>query len=64
MFNEYKRRDFSEDYSPFVLNIEELATIYHFPGGVAQTPNFLQDYYQRKLKRRLIYLLNMSDALC
>jgi len=40
MFNEYKRRDFSEDYSPFVLNIEELATIYHFPGGVAQTPTF------------------------
>ncbi|MBU1046607.1 hypothetical protein KKH36_02405 [Patescibacteria group bacterium] len=40
MFNEYKRRAFSEDYGAFVLNTEELATIYHFPGGVAQTPTF------------------------
>ena len=38
IFNRYKRREFSDDYSPFVLNTEELATIYHFPGGVAQTP--------------------------
>lgn len=29
----YKRR-------PFVLNTEELATIYHFPGRVAETPTF------------------------
>ncbi|MEX0935117.1 MAG: hypothetical protein WDZ70_02230 [Candidatus Paceibacterota bacterium] len=26
--------------SPFILTTEELATIYHFPGGVAQTPTF------------------------
>ncbi|OGZ07357.1 MAG: hypothetical protein A2762_04735 [Candidatus Lloydbacteria bacterium RIFCSPHIGHO2_01_FULL_54_11] len=29
----YKRK-------PFILNAEELATIYHFPGGVAETPTF------------------------
>jgi hypothetical protein len=29
----YKRK-------PFILNTEELATIFHFPGGVAETPTF------------------------
>lgn len=38
----YKRRSFF--YTPFassplIMNTEELATIYHFPGSVAQTPN-------------------------
>lgn len=26
------------DYSPFVMNTEELATVYHFPGDSARTP--------------------------
>ncbi len=38
IFNSFKRRTFSRDRQPFVLNTEELATIYHFPGGVVQTP--------------------------
>jgi len=40
IFNSFKRRAFSPEYRPFVLNTEELATIYHFPGGVIQTPTF------------------------
>ncbi len=40
LFNSFKRRSFSAEYRPFVLNTEELATIYHFPGGVIQTPTF------------------------
>jgi hypothetical protein len=32
-YSPYKRK-------PFVLNIEELATIFHFPGGVSETPTF------------------------
>jgi hypothetical protein len=43
MLDAYKRRAYF--YKPFkkshfVMNTEELATIYHFPGGVAATPTF------------------------
>jgi len=43
MFDAYKRRSFfyvPYRRKPFVLNMEELATIFHFPGGVAETPTF------------------------
>lgn len=43
MFDAYRRRSwFFPPYErkPFILTSEELATIYHFPGGVAETPTF------------------------
>jgi len=42
-FEAYKYRSWfylPRKMKPFVLTIEELATLYHFPGGVAQTPTF------------------------
>ncbi len=43
MFNAYRARGyFYHPYKlpPFILNAEELATIYHFPGRVSETPSF------------------------
>ncbi len=43
IFDAYKKRSYfylPYKRKPFVLNTEELATIYHFPGGVAETPTF------------------------
>lgn len=42
-FKAYKQRAWfylPRKLKPFVLTSEELATLYHFPGGVAQTPTF------------------------
>ncbi len=38
-YSPWKNKKFHSS-KPFVLNIEELATIYHFPGSVSSTPTF------------------------
>lgn len=41
MFDAYRRRSYFYPpyvYKPFIFNTEELATVYHLPGSVAQTP--------------------------
>ncbi len=43
MFDSYRRRSYfypPYKYPAFVLNTEELATLYHLPGQVAETPTF------------------------
>lgn len=44
MFKAYHRRSYfyapHKRSKPMVLSTEELASIYHFPGGVAQAPTF------------------------
>lgn len=42
MYDAYRRRSyfyFPHKYKPMILNTEELATLYHFPGQVADSPS-------------------------
>ncbi|MEK7129098.1 MAG: hypothetical protein AAB858_01985, partial [Patescibacteria group bacterium] len=42
IFNLYRKRAFYKQNNrvPLTFSAEELATIYHFPGGVSTTPSF------------------------
>ena len=38
LYTRYKKKKFGEGSTPYILNSEELATLFHFPAGDARTP--------------------------